>query len=146
MSVNIGSGSLSSTFHRLYKVGPVTAAQSGIASHGRNCEIKEPESFIMVAILALCFTGSERQSELLLERQVEQENRELCPKKKQQKLLLDWMCGCKRNGKIKDDSQVFGLYFGIWYHSNGNTSGEVSSFAYILILICPLHIQNNMPR
>lgn len=62
-------------------MGPVTAAQSGIASHGRNCEIKEPESFIMVAILALCFTGSERQSELLLERQVEQENRELCPKK-----------------------------------------------------------------
>lgn len=59
----------------------VTAAQSVVASQGRNCEIKEPESFIIVAILALCFTGSEKQSELLLERQVEQENYVPAPKK-----------------------------------------------------------------
>lgn len=54
--------------------------------------------------------------------------------KNQKDLLLDWMSRFQGNGKIKDDSQVFGLHnwvaFGVTYW-NGNIVGEKSSFALI---------------
>ena len=54
--VNIGSGSPSSTSHRLCQVGPVTSAQSVAALQQRNCEIREPKSVIMDDMLDLCST------------------------------------------------------------------------------------------
>lgn len=137
-------------------------ARSVAALRGRQCEVTEPEPFIMDDILALCsksrrylhllslFTiqrrsrtslpwkesPEQRQSVPVLERHSRRDHRKLYSKRTNRSCYWTGCVGVREKAKIKDDSLFCGLHSWVgFYVTYSSTWGRASSFTY-LIPIC----------